>query len=178
MGAENVFARPGFREFFADLATSAERRPITHVSHLAVGPIMAAANLGLMFHGRYYHILASYDAGEVSRFGPGSVHLHELMRYAIERRCTAFDFTIGDEHYKREWADVTLLLHDHRSAASAIGWLVTLRAEAIRAAKRIIKQDPRLWAIASRARAFLANPGRGRAPARETQPAKNGEERD
>jgi CelD/BcsL family acetyltransferase involved in cellulose biosynthesis len=177
MGAENVFARPGFCEFFTDLATSAEGRPMTHVSHLAVGPIMAAANLGLVFHGRYYHILASYDAGDVSRFGPGSVHLHELMRYAVERQCTAFDFTIGDEHYKREWADVTLLLHDHRSAATLVGWLVTLPAEAIGRAKRVIKQNPRLWAIASRTRAFLANLGKDRTPAQETQPA-NGEERD
>jgi CelD/BcsL family acetyltransferase involved in cellulose biosynthesis len=177
MGAEDVFARPGFCEFFAELATSDEGRPITHVSHLAVGPTIAAANLGLVFHGRYYHILASYDAGEVSRFGPGSVHLQELMRYAVERQCTAFDFTIGDEHYKREWADVTLLLHDHRSAATAIGWLLTLRAEAIRGAKRIIKQNPRLWAIASRTRAFLANLGKEKAPARETQPAA-AEERD
>jgi CelD/BcsL family acetyltransferase involved in cellulose biosynthesis len=165
MGAENVFARPGFREFFADLATSADGRTIAHVSHLAVGAIMAAANFGLVFRGRYYHILASYDAGEVSRFGPGAVHLQELMRYAIQRQCTAFDFTIGDEHYKREWADVTLLLHDHRSAVTPAGWLVSAPAEAVGRFKRIVKQNPRLWALASRTRATIATLRRGRTPA-------------
>ena len=26
------------------------------------------------------------------------------MRYAIRRGCTVFDFTIGDESYKRDWS--------------------------------------------------------------------------
>jgi CelD/BcsL family acetyltransferase involved in cellulose biosynthesis len=172
MGAEDVFARPGFIAFFRDLATSADGRAIAHVSHLAVGPIIAAANFGLVFRGRYYHVLASYDAGEVSRFGPGVAHLHDLMGYAIARQCAAFDFTIGDEGYKREWADTTLLLHDHRSATTAIGWAVTAAAEATGRVKRVIKQNPRLWSLASRTRAAIARRRQGGADA---TPAKAGD---
>jgi CelD/BcsL family acetyltransferase involved in cellulose biosynthesis len=40
------------------------------------------------------------------------------MRYAIERKCDAFDFTIGDERYKSEWCDGVFKLYDHVSAAT------------------------------------------------------------
>ena len=30
------------------------------------------------------------------------------MRYAAEHGCKLFDFTIGDEPYKREWCDVEI----------------------------------------------------------------------
>ena len=44
----------------------------------------AAVNLGLTWRGCYYHLLASYDDGELSRFGPGAAHLHELLHQAID----------------------------------------------------------------------------------------------
>ena len=156
MGAEDVFARPGFTAFFHDLATGSAAPGMAHVSQLAVGSIIAAANFGLIFRGSYYHILASYDAGPVSRYGPGAAHLHELMRYAIERGCTAFDFTIGDEQYKREWADTLVGLYDYRAAATPAGWLVTMAGATAGRAKRVIKQNPRLWALASGVRMRLA----------------------
>lgn len=101
MGVANIFAPAGRREFFLDLATNPRLRDLVHVSRLDVGPLWAAINLGLTFNGTYYHILASYDDGEVSRFGPGAAHLRDLLAYAIERGCRYFDFTIGDESYKR-----------------------------------------------------------------------------
>lgn len=40
---------------------------------------------------------------------------------AIERGFTDFDFTIGDEPYKLDWADRQLVLDDHLSACTARG---------------------------------------------------------
>ena len=86
----------------------------------------AAANFGLMFRGRYYYILAGYDDGELARFGPGAVQLMDVMRYAIEHGCKLFDFTIGDEPYKREWCDIEIRLCDYVSPASLRGWLAAV----------------------------------------------------
>jgi CelD/BcsL family acetyltransferase involved in cellulose biosynthesis len=157
MGVEDLFARPGFRDLFVDLATNLATRGLAHLSRLEVGPVAAATNYGLVFRGRYYHIFASYDSGPASRFGPGVAHLHELMRYAIGRQCTVFDFTIGDEGYKREWADILIALHDHRSAATFMGMLTVAPAAAIAYAKRTIKQNPTLWSWATKVRAYLAS---------------------
>jgi CelD/BcsL family acetyltransferase involved in cellulose biosynthesis len=145
MGVPDIFARPGYREFFMDIATNPATRSFAHVSSLNVGDVAAATNLGLCFRGTYCHVLASYDDGPLARFGPGAAHLHELMRYAIERGCTLFDFTVGDEPYKRDWCDVEMKLYDHVSTASARGLLAATVLSAFRSVKRAIKQSPRLW---------------------------------
>lgn len=157
MGVFNVFARPGCRDFFFDLATNPATRPLVHVSRLEVGPIWAAANLGLQFRGCYYHVLASYDEGEVSRFGPGAAHLRDLMQRAVERGFDTFDFTIGDERYKLEWSDTVVTLHDHIVATTLRGWPTVVAANAVRRLKRAIKQTPFLWQAVSRARAALGS---------------------
>ena len=155
MGVPNLFAQPGHAAFYRALATDPATRPIVHVSRLDVGERPAAVNLGLLHRGRYYHLLASYDDGDVSRFGPGAAHLHELMRYAIARGCRVFDFTIGDERYKREWCDTEMTLYDHIAAATARGTLMAGLRRAGRGLKRWIKQTPVLWASATRIRRIL-----------------------
>ena len=145
MGVEDIFARPGYREFFLDIATDLNVRALTHVSRLDVGATTAATNLGLCFRDSYYLVLSSYHDGELSRFGPGRAHLHELLRHAIEQGFHQFDFTIGDEPYKRDWSDTELRLYDHLAAVTIRGGLVVATIAAYRRAKRFIKQTPILW---------------------------------
>jgi CelD/BcsL family acetyltransferase involved in cellulose biosynthesis len=155
MGIDNMFDRPGWSEFFAAVATDPRMRNVVHISRLDVGSCWAAINLGLVFRGTYYHVLASYDDGEVSRFGPGAAHLRYLLQYAIGHGLKHFDFTIGDERYKREWSDRTLLLYDHVAAASVRGWGAAAMVHGHRRVKRMIKQNEALWSLFSRARAAL-----------------------
>ena len=102
-------------------------------------------------------MLASYDGGEVSKFGPGAAHLHDLLRHAIERKCSVFDFTIGDERYKRDWSDIQLKLFDHAGAVTPRGWPVVVGSRALGALKRCIKQTPAIWKAYSAARAFIGS---------------------
>ena len=101
-------------------------------------------------------MLASYDDGEVSRFGPGAAHLRELLRYAIARGCARFDFTIGDEPYKRDWCETEQQLYDHAAAVTLRGWPSFAIASGWRRAKRTIKQSALLWGVAVRVRTIVA----------------------
>jgi CelD/BcsL family acetyltransferase involved in cellulose biosynthesis len=154
MGVEDFFARPGYREFFLDVACDPALRQTIHVSRLDVGAATAATNVGLRFRDCYYLILSSYDDGDISRFGPGRAHLHELMRHAIECGLQRFDFTVGDEPYKRDWSDTELRLYDHLAAVTLRGFVVTATTTAFRRTKRFIKQSPTLWHAFSKARAL------------------------
>jgi CelD/BcsL family acetyltransferase involved in cellulose biosynthesis len=159
MGVEDIFARPGYREFFLDIATDLNVSALTHVSRLDVGATTAATNLGLRFRDCYYLVLSSYHDGEFSRFGPGRAHLHELLRHAIERGFQRFDFTVGDEPYKRDWSDTELQLHDYLAAVSVRGWPVAAMTAAYRRTKRVIKQSPALWHAFSKARVLAGSLG-------------------
>jgi CelD/BcsL family acetyltransferase involved in cellulose biosynthesis len=155
MGVEDFLARPGYREFFLAAATDPRMRDLIHVSRLEVGTIPAATGLGLKFRGCYYLILSSYEDGELSRLGPGRAHLQALLRHAIDCGLRHFDFTVGDEAYKRDWCDREQRLYDHLAAASLRGAMVVALTTAFRRTKRFIKQSPRLWPMFSKARALV-----------------------
>jgi CelD/BcsL family acetyltransferase involved in cellulose biosynthesis len=155
-GINNLFARSGYLDFYRDIAGNPATRDFVHISRLDVGKEIAATNLGLVFAGSYYHVLASYTSGPLAHWGPGAAHLNDLLRYAIERGLSAFDFTIGDERYKRDWCDDVQMLHDHVAVASWRGALVAGPAILRARAKRTIKQTPMLWAMVVRMRALAA----------------------
>src|SRR5262245_42376407 len=157
MGVEDIFARPGYREFFLDVATDLNVSALTHVSRLDVGATTAATNLGLRFRDCYYLVLSSYHDGQFSRFWPGRAHLHELIRHAIEGGFARFDFTVGDEPYKRDWSDTELRLHDYLAAVTWRGAAVVALTAAYRRTKRVIKQSPTLWRAFSKARGLAGS---------------------
>jgi CelD/BcsL family acetyltransferase involved in cellulose biosynthesis len=156
-GIPDLFARRGHREFFLDLASNPAARQLLHVSRTEVGATTAAANLGLMFGDCYYHVLASYTDNEISAFGPGNLHLREMMAYAIRRGLKRFDFTIGDEPYKLEWSDTDTQLYDFTAPVTWLGAPAALGSDLYRRTKRIIKQTPWLWRLAEDIRSRLGS---------------------
>ena len=142
MGVEDMFARPGYRQFFLDVATDHNVGTLTHVSRLDVGTTSAAANLGLTFRDSYYLVLSSYNDGAIARFGPGRAHLHEIMRHAINRGFSRFDFTVGDEGYKRDWSDTELNLYDYLAAETSRGWVVVASTIGLSTHQALDQADP------------------------------------
>jgi CelD/BcsL family acetyltransferase involved in cellulose biosynthesis len=155
-GIADIFAPPGHRDFFLDLATDPNTRRFVHVSRVEVGADWAAANLGAVFGDCYYHVLAGYnEENELARYGPGALHLRELLAYAIAHGLKRFDFTIGDEPYKLEWSDTDLKLCDYVAAATWRG-AVACRASVLRRrVKRFLKQTPWAWRAVCYVRSIL-----------------------
>ena len=154
-GIPDMFAAPSHRQFFLDIAADPMLRDFVHVSRLEIGGNIAAANLGMMFGGCYYHMLASYDEDrEFARYGPGALHLRDLLAYAIARGLKCFDFTIGDEPYKLEWCDEELILYDYVAAATWRGHPAAQAATLRRHFKRFLKQTPWAWRAVCRLRSI------------------------
>jgi CelD/BcsL family acetyltransferase involved in cellulose biosynthesis len=176
-GIADIFAPPGHREFYVELASNPQLRQLVHISRVDVGAVCVAANLGLVFGDCYYHVLASYADGEVAHYGPGALQLRELMAYAIGRGLRRFDFTIGDEAYKLEWSDTVLKLYDYTATTTWRGSPARGISSVRRRVKRVIKQTPLLWRLTSRARSAIGSflhsspsdaPSAGRRAADET----------
>ncbi len=155
MGIENLFARPGNRQFFEALASQPETSSLVHLARLDIGDIPAAASYGLMLNGVYYLIISSYTDHDLARHGPGRVHLSELMGYAITQGIKDFDFTIGDESYKRLWADLEMPIYDHAAGYSLPGMAVSVGLRSYRLLKRTIKQNPKLWEAYTQMRVLI-----------------------
>ena len=80
-----------------------------------------------------------------------------MLRQAIERGFRIFDFTIGDERYKRDWCDTELELYDHISVATLRGALIAAPMFAALRLKRWIKQTPALWNAFSKLRSVVGS---------------------
>jgi CelD/BcsL family acetyltransferase involved in cellulose biosynthesis len=151
-GIADIFARPGYREFFLDFATNPRSQQFAHISRVEIGATCAAANFAIVFGDCYYHVLSSYCDGQLAHYGPGALHLRELMAHAIGRGLRRFDFTIGDEYYKSEWCDVRLALYDYSAAATWRGIPANAASQLRRRLKRVIKQTPPVWRLVSKLR--------------------------
>ena len=154
-GIADIFARPGYREFFADFASNPQTRHLVHISREEIGGTCAATNFAVIFGDCYYHLLSSYCDDRLTRYGPGVLHLRDLMAYAIKAGLRRFDFTIGDEGYKLEWSDLRLRLYDYSSAATSRGWLPNGVSVVRRRVKRFVKQTPLIWRLTCRVRSVL-----------------------
>ena len=152
----DMFARPGCREFFLEHISSPTTRDLVHLSRVDIGSDCAATNFGLVFGDCYYHLLASYDQDiAASRYGPGALHLRELMAHAIERGLRRFDFTIGDERYKLEWFDIHVPLFNYTAATTGRGWPARCASTVRRRVKRFIKHSPLAWSLVGRFRSAV-----------------------
>ncbi|HLH12229.1 MAG TPA: GNAT family N-acetyltransferase [Methylovirgula sp.] len=165
MGIASIFERPGIRQFYLDVAKRAPR--LAEVNRLDIGSTIATASFGLIFRGSYHYLVASYRGGDFAKYGAGNVHLHHLLRRAIDLGLDHFDFTIGDEPYKKNWCDSEQILYEHASAVTLRGRLAVAIIGAMSRAKRIIKREPVLWNAFVKLRA-LAGSVRGRPRIRAT----------
>jgi CelD/BcsL family acetyltransferase involved in cellulose biosynthesis len=154
-GVRNLFAKSGQADFY--LSVAARAGSFVHISRLDVGSTCVAANLGLRFRGCYYYLLTSCDDGPLRRFGPGVIHLHELMRYAISQGFRYFDFTIGEHPYKLQWADEEIKLYDRIAAAGWFGLPAAAQITLKSRARRLLKKSHLLWKLAARCKSVVGS---------------------
>ncbi len=153
MGARNRFASESYRDFI-EAVSSLDGS--THISALQLGRNVVAANLGFILNKRYYHFLMAYDHGEVSKFGPGAAHLRELLQFAIRSGAKTFDFTIGDEAYKKDWCDQEMQLYDQRTSQTFRGQVALFGVQNFYRLKRLIKNNDWAWPAYLKLRSTLA----------------------
>jgi CelD/BcsL family acetyltransferase involved in cellulose biosynthesis len=153
MGVEDLFARAGYRDFYRAVAFNPSLRDVVHVSRLDVGATSAATGLGLRYKACYYLVMSSYQDGDLARFGPGRAHLQQMLRYAIDRKIETFDFTIGDEPYKRDWCDLEVRMFGYIEAATATGRFMVAIRTAMSRGDLFIRERPWLRRPLSRVRA-------------------------
>jgi CelD/BcsL family acetyltransferase involved in cellulose biosynthesis len=154
--ADDIFNRQGYREFFKAISVSPQMTDIVSVSRLDIGGKPTATAFALCFKSCYYLVLSSYENNEMALYSPGRAHLCDMVRSAVERRYDRFDFTIGDEPYKREWSDIEVRLFDLLDGVTFSGQLAAAGKTAMRRADLFICKRPALRRPLNRVRQQLA----------------------
>jgi CelD/BcsL family acetyltransferase involved in cellulose biosynthesis len=169
-GAPTFFADAAVRRLYLELARLPYPRGYAHVCALEVGGKIVASTLGLVCGNRYYDVMhAVCQASPAARFSPGRHLMHHVMQWCIARRIGVFGFAVGNEDVNAQWCEESL---DLCASVAALSMRAIPAATALRAtllARRLVKGNTRLRALAERLRRPAAGadarPVSGEAPA-------------
>lgn len=165
MGIANVFEPTQVQAFFRLLFQSAagETEPPFFLHGLEVGGRLAAVNGCSITPER---IVCDFGGiiEDQTNSSPGYFLDYHAIEYACELGLPIFDFSVGDEQYKRSWCDIETWQFDTFLPLTARGHLArllqTLRAQAV----RYIKSNHSLWSLVKQLRAKMATSDKNAAP--------------
>ena len=148
--SKDWFAVPAFSDFYDAMARIDLPEGRIHGSSLNVSGTAVAAHLGLVYRSRFYLLLIGWEADGWRRFSTGRLMTETLLRQAFDDGLRVFDFTVGEEAYKDDWANALMPLVRYDEAITARGRFATvlmtardrLRARATQVAwlRRIVRR--------------------------------------
>ena len=127
LGRDNVLAVPALRAFYEAVITENWSEGFTSLSALEVEGEIVATLFALRHADTYYLLLSAFRNGEWKSASPGNVMLDRMTTYLIETGVGVFDYTIGNESYKRDFGAQPQALLAADCPVSVLGWPVAMR---------------------------------------------------
>jgi CelD/BcsL family acetyltransferase involved in cellulose biosynthesis len=119
MNVQNILVNKQVHKFYTLL-----RSNFIHCSGLKLNETFIATHWGIVFRNRFYYLMPSFEGGEIGKYSGGRLLLEELLKWAIDKGCHTFDFTIGGEAYKKEWCESQMEIRNSIVPLSLKGKLV------------------------------------------------------
>jgi len=139
-GVKNIFRSEKYKAFYEDMSTSFSQQEIVHISALYVGDVVTATHWGMIWRDRFYYLMPGHESGQWDKYSTGRILLKKLMQCLENREIKVFDFTIGSEKYKSQWANQKEYVYEQLEASSWRGTFFILTQKAYRFAKRRLKK--------------------------------------
>lgn len=160
MGIADVFAPPGVRAFFRQLFVDAlAQSPPPFVLHgLEVGGKLRAITGSSRSGDRLVCEFGGIAEDDLAAASPGEFLFYENIQEACEQGFDIYDFSVGDEHYKRLWCNIEIRHFDIAVPVSVKGRFLAAGLSGVTAAKRFVKQNRVVWGLAKRLRKQTAAP--------------------
>ena len=96
----------------------------THLSALSLNNELIAIHWGIIYNRRFYYLLLSMKEDNLKKYSPGRLLISLLIRLSIAKKMQIFDFTLGDEGYKKSWANRSSALHNYIQLSSLRGLIL------------------------------------------------------
>jgi CelD/BcsL family acetyltransferase involved in cellulose biosynthesis len=155
LGVKDLFAG-AHRDFVRTLTDEQIETGFVRLFALTLDDRVIASHWGLVDRDRFYYMLPAYQRGEIMRYSPGRLLLRHMLRWSMERGLRFYDFTVGDEPYKREWSDRELRLFDRYAGRTPRGRLYCTARRLTGTMKGALKRRRLLWELGKKLRARLA----------------------
>jgi len=150
MGVADVFAGAEVRGFFRKLFAEAlsGETPAFVLDGLEVDGRLRAVTGSSRCGKRMICEFGAIREDEVAHISPGDFLFFENIRKACEEGLDIYDFSVGDEPYKRLWCDVEITQYDVIVPLTAKGKVLALTRRAANRAKAFVKNNRLVWRLA------------------------------
>ena len=120
-GSSNPFNKQMYQHFYHSIGKECSDSGLVHVSALLLNDTIIATHWGLVYKGRFYYLLPTYAGEEWKRYSAGRILLEHLFEWCFEKKINVFDFSVGDEPYKKDWCNKTMKLYEYRESLTVKG---------------------------------------------------------
>jgi len=101
--AETLFEKKDF-DFYNRITRNEEKIFKIHLSSLELDKKILAMHLGAIHNKRFYYLILSMGS-DLEKYSPGRLLISLLIKWSISKKLKFFDFTLGDELYKKSWSN-------------------------------------------------------------------------
>lgn len=149
LGVADVFGELEVRNFFRSLFRDAlAESPPPFVLHaLEVGGKPRAVTGSSLAPGRIVCEFGGITDDELAAASPGEFLNYENIDEACRQGFKIYDFSVGDEPYKRLWCDIEMRHFDAVAPLTAKGHVLALALRLKAGVKAGIKNSPTLWKL-------------------------------
>jgi CelD/BcsL family acetyltransferase involved in cellulose biosynthesis len=122
-GVKDIFENDINVEFYKNIRFRMnEETAKTHLSILKLNEELIAAHWGVVDEKSFYYILPSYNH-KYENYSPGRLLMERLINNSIQNNLGFFDFTQGEEIYKKKWSDLSIELFEICKWNSILGFI-------------------------------------------------------
>ncbi len=120
LGHDNCLEHEAFRQFYEAFILEHGGKGLVALTALKVDREIIATNYGLVWNDRYLDLIPTFNDEQWGKYSAGRLIIVETMRWRIDTEARSYyDFTIGDESYKRHFGTVA---HDLYALEEPLSW--------------------------------------------------------
>jgi CelD/BcsL family acetyltransferase involved in cellulose biosynthesis len=160
MGVEDVFGTAEVQRFFGRLFREVldAGKPAFLLNALEVGGTIRAVTGSSIMGKRVICEFGAISEDELFYASPGDFLFFEEIRNACDAGMDFYDFSVGDEHYKRLWCDIEATHFDVTVPLTAKGRVFAGLSRGKTRLKTFVKRNAFVWAMTKRWRRRNAAP--------------------
>lgn len=146
-GTLHRFDRADIRAFFSRLVDNTENDEDLLQFELRCDEDLVASVLGMSHQGTFYYQVCAHNR-DFAKYSPGVLLMYQLMSWSHDRGLKRFDMTIGDEPYKKDWANRSTELVTVSWPVTGAGKLLLTKRALVVNAKQLVRKSRLLTRLA------------------------------
>lgn len=99
--------------FYRKIFENYKKNNETHLSCLSLNNEILSIHFGLKQKSRFYYLIIAQNNSKFNIYSPGRLLISFLIRWSISKKVNTFDFTQGDEKYKLDWSNDSLIIYNY-----------------------------------------------------------------